>query len=253
MYVTELDSFIKKFCQLWKAGLTAHLDLDAHAGKAWVGIRAQLGDTPLPVHQHVHHPFPPQPPRRGPAYQRRQARRRQAAQAAAAADQATHVEAEHAEKADNTEAGQVDKATAEIVVKPLDEAGNAFNNSDVAVEDVGRVNVKVTDEVCPDEEYLSCLEKNKKKCSIQLVPMDQYNIEVFRDNVEKYFEERRDIIERVVSCRVEKSGRSVRLETILKRQLWINFFSEPVENYGDLPGVKRVVHDCKDLANCDRI
>ena len=74
MYVTELDSFVKKFHQLWKAGLTVHLDLDAHAGKAWVGIRAQLGDAPGPVSQQVQ-------PRRSPSYLRRHERRRQAAQA----------------------------------------------------------------------------------------------------------------------------------------------------------------------------
>jgi hypothetical protein len=49
MYVTEVDSFVKKFHQLWKAGFTAHLDLEAHAGDAWVGIRAQLGHAPGPV------------------------------------------------------------------------------------------------------------------------------------------------------------------------------------------------------------
>ena len=31
MYVTELDSFVQKFHQLWKAGVTAHLDLDGLA------------------------------------------------------------------------------------------------------------------------------------------------------------------------------------------------------------------------------
>ena len=83
MYVTELDSFVKKFHQLWKAGFTVHLDLDAHAGKAWVGIRAQLGEAPGPVHQQVHHPSSSRHPQRSPSYQRRQERRRQAAQAAA--------------------------------------------------------------------------------------------------------------------------------------------------------------------------
>ena len=33
------------------AGETAHLDLDTHAGEAWVGLRVQLGG---PVH-HQHH------------------------------------------------------------------------------------------------------------------------------------------------------------------------------------------------------
>ena len=40
MCVTELDSFVKK---LWKAGVTAHLDIDTHAGTAWFGLRFLLG------------------------------------------------------------------------------------------------------------------------------------------------------------------------------------------------------------------
>ena len=64
---------------------------------------------------------------------------------------------------------------------------------------VAEVAVKPFNEVCPDEEFLSCLEKVKKKCSIQLVLMNQFNIEEFRDSVEKYFEERKDIIENIVA------------------------------------------------------
>jgi hypothetical protein len=60
MFVNELDSFVQKFPHLRKAGLTAHLDLDAHAGHAWV----QLGH----VHGPAQHSFPHQ--RRGPAYRR---------------------------------------------------------------------------------------------------------------------------------------------------------------------------------------
>ena len=75
MLMTELDTFITKFHQLWRAGHTAHLDLDTHAGEAWVGLRVQLGPAPGPEHKHSS--SPPQP--RGPAYHRRQKRRRQSA------------------------------------------------------------------------------------------------------------------------------------------------------------------------------
>ena len=85
MFVTELDSFVQKFHQLWKAGVTAHLDLDAHAGTAWVGLRVQLGQVPGPVHHQDHQPHPQ---RRGPAYQRRQERH----QAARAATEVTATE-----------------------------------------------------------------------------------------------------------------------------------------------------------------
>ena len=54
MATTEVDTFVRKFHQLWKAGLTAHLDLDTHAGNAWVGLRVQLGHVPGPLHQQVH-------------------------------------------------------------------------------------------------------------------------------------------------------------------------------------------------------
>ena len=39
MSVSEIDSFVKKFKNLWKAGYSAHLDLDTHSGQAWVGLR----------------------------------------------------------------------------------------------------------------------------------------------------------------------------------------------------------------------
>ena len=90
------------------------------------------------------------------------------------------------------------------------------------------------------------------KCTIQLFPEKEYNIELFRDTVENYFSQRKDIIESVVNCKIENSGKNIRLESIVKRKLWINFFSEPQANYGDLSGVKRVIHDCRDLANCDK-
>ena len=54
MAVPELESFVKKFHQLWSAGLSAHLDLDANDGRAWVGLRVQLGHAPGYLHQHLH-------------------------------------------------------------------------------------------------------------------------------------------------------------------------------------------------------
>ena len=43
----EIDSFIRKFKDLWKCGFDAHLDVDTHAGQAWVVLRVGLG-----VHGH---------------------------------------------------------------------------------------------------------------------------------------------------------------------------------------------------------
>ena len=50
MYVTELDSFVQKFQQLWKAGVNAHLDVNTHAGKAWVTFEYNLVKSLLALH-----------------------------------------------------------------------------------------------------------------------------------------------------------------------------------------------------------
>ena len=49
MNATELDSFVLKFKHIWRSGFDAHLDLECHAGQAWVGIRVRLG------HEHGPH------------------------------------------------------------------------------------------------------------------------------------------------------------------------------------------------------
>ena len=76
MFDSELNSFLVKFHQLRKSGATAHLDVDTHAGQAWVGLRVMLG--PLqhqPVQRH-----------RSPSYFRRQERRRAARQSSEESD-----------------------------------------------------------------------------------------------------------------------------------------------------------------------
>ena len=83
---TEFDSFIGKFYHLWRAGTTVNLNLECHAGEAWVTLRAHLGHPPEQKHRNAH----PQPPHRSPSYQRRQARR----QASRATEKATHAAAE---------------------------------------------------------------------------------------------------------------------------------------------------------------
>ena len=49
MSVPELETFVDKFRRLWKAGRDAHLDLESHAGQAWVGLRVRLGHEPGPL------------------------------------------------------------------------------------------------------------------------------------------------------------------------------------------------------------
>ena len=39
---SEIDFFLSKFHEFLRAGYTAHLDVDANAEKAWVGLRVLL-------------------------------------------------------------------------------------------------------------------------------------------------------------------------------------------------------------------
>ena len=55
MEATEVDTFIRKFYQLWNSGYTAHLDIDTCGGKAWVGLRLHLDHFPGPQHQQPVH------------------------------------------------------------------------------------------------------------------------------------------------------------------------------------------------------
>ena len=76
------------FHQLWKAGDTAHLDLDTHAGQAWIGLRTPLGYFGQPrqypsqtrqysPHTPTHHQYPPRSPTHcSPSYNHRQERRK---------------------------------------------------------------------------------------------------------------------------------------------------------------------------------
>ena len=237
---SELESFFTKFRSLLNSGYDAHLEVNSHAGQAWVSLRVRQGHAPGPVqppNHFAHHNKTRNGPSRQQRRERRAEQRRLAAEEAVPVDKPVMVDGEYAEDR------QVEVSTA-------DKADSALSNSDAAVEVIDIVNVSVEDEICPNAEYLSKLEdKVKVKCSIQLVPENPCNIDLFRDKVEEYFTQKKDIIENVVICKVEHSGKVVRLMSIVKRQLWINYFSEPEASYGDLPGVKKAVHDCREFAN----
>ena len=51
MFDEELGTFIYKFRQLCRAGLDAHLAVDAHAGEAWVHLRVRLGHVSEPLYE----------------------------------------------------------------------------------------------------------------------------------------------------------------------------------------------------------
>ena len=93
-----------------------------------------------------------------------------------------------------------------------------------------------------------------KICSVLIFPENYMQIEEFRETVENYFNSRKDIIEKVLECKIENFRSNIRLVSIVKiRKVWINFFNDPRGKYGDLQGVGRVLHDCRDLSNCDPV
>ena len=253
MFVTELDSFVYKFHQLWSAGHSAHLDLDTHAGRAWVGLRVQLGHhAPRPPH-HLPNNFPHK--KESPSRQRRRERR-------AAAHQA------NAEKASNKEvAGEVAyiETAAEAIVD-VDESVSAKETSVEEAEDDQNERtivdvaeeatkpMRILDELCPDEDYETApTHEPKSICSVEFYPTKYKldRLDSFRSRIEEYFASRKDVISRVIKCEVVNFGNNVRLVTEVKvKRGWIFFFCDPETNYGDLEGVRTVMHSCQDLSNC---
>ena len=130
MFETELDTFVKKFHQLWKAGHNAHLDLESHAGVAWVGLRMQLGHAPGPQHHQLHPQFSNQK-KDSPSRQRRRARRA-AKQNAESVESTENVEGTE-EVASNLEVVNADEATTKesemsVNSEETEAAENATNN-----------------------------------------------------------------------------------------------------------------------------
>ena len=71
----DIDLLVNNFKQLWKSGRSAHLDIDSHAGQAWIGLRVRLGHVHV-QHDHQHEVRT----RNGPSRQRRRIRRAAARQ-----------------------------------------------------------------------------------------------------------------------------------------------------------------------------
>ena len=81
---SKLHPFIHIFNELWKAGDTAHINLNTHAGKVWINIRTPLGNytnspkypTYPPRTNTNHKPQPHSNTTRSPSYSRRQQSRK---------------------------------------------------------------------------------------------------------------------------------------------------------------------------------
>ena len=142
----NVRSFVEKFHHLWRDGQSAHLNLDCHAGEAWVGLRLRLGQLRGGEPQQN----PDKVRRRGPGYSRRLERRAAQRAAAAAEPQAQTVEPVPAEQAQtgvdqvetepvNVQAGKADAAAvkqveADLTEQVVTEAVKLVENEEVPVQ-----------------------------------------------------------------------------------------------------------------------
>ena len=157
MATKEIYSFVQKFQELRSAGYCAHLDLDTHAGKAWVGLRLHLDDVPCHPHQQAYY--------QKPFSASRHRRREQRAAARAAninAEKASETATNICEEMTNTSDKVINECVenenqvnenkeneAEEAVDPVPE-----NEVNTCIEDVGNENSKI------DDENDSLVEKN---------------------------------------------------------------------------------------------
>ena len=175
--MTEVETFVKRFHQLWNDGVTAHLDLDTRGGEAWVGLCVHLGgQVPGPLHRPVH-PFQQEVPRKkSPGRQRRRARRAAARQA-------------HVDRATDAEAVEA----SEVVQQTTEEQTAAVNAVDAAVEDTAKELAveasgdPVIDEFCSNVEYNENILNDENSVCYRFIVMETKDIEVFKSKVRQSF------------------------------------------------------------------
>ena len=131
--LSDVNSFVGKFLNLWQSGRDASLHLKTCDGKATINLQLGLGQVPPP-------PFSQPPPRHvpaGPSRQRRTQRRALAREQAEQAQAKTNVE-EVAENA-NEEVGKDESESAEIATDVVEHINSATEE------------VTVVDEVTPEQ------------------------------------------------------------------------------------------------------
>ena len=191
MVATELDTFVLKFHQLWKAGQTAHLDLDTCDGQAWVGLRVQLGHVPCPPHHDLHPSF--EKKKDSPSRQRRRARRASARQEKVAEEASNRetveesvVETENSEQAENPieeNWEQTEKVNETLIEQKAENADNLndefCSNKDYLIENASSIKALV-DEILvkpeddwKDEEVENLIDYNLKIVGINVVKINK--------------------------------------------------------------------------------
>ena len=94
-------------------------------------------------------------------------------------------------------------------------------------EEASVENMKVFDEVCPDDEYDKVEPEDKSICSVEFYPL-KYKLDglaEFMVEIQEYFKNRTDVISKVINCEVENYGNNVKLVTEMKvKRGWIFFY-----------------------------
>ena len=139
---SELDSFVKKFKDLWQSGLDAHLVVDTHAGQAWVDLRVRLGHAPGPQQHQPHQPGLQKlsKVRNGPPRQRCRARRN----AASLQKEESEIIREEAEEVPNARKKDTENVDAPVVQAEADK---------LEENEIAKTFIEINDEVCNDQEY----------------------------------------------------------------------------------------------------
>ena len=169
MFNSELNEFLVKFHQLWKAGKPAHLNVDCRDGYAWCGLRVQLG--PAPGHQQDHHQVRRGRPKRSPASYRR-LERRKAARAAAE---------EHSSSSPPAAA----QATVPSPGPAAEAEAPAQSSAEEAEESSPPTNVSESEAEIP-KWFSDCISpKNKIHGNVKLVVSDQVDKVITQSNGER--------------------------------------------------------------------
>ena len=125
--MSELDTFVLKFNQLWKCGHEAQLNVEAKNGKAWVNLRLCLDDEPGPLHD----PFNVTKFKISPSRERRKIRRESARQENPRKESETIIVTEEATN-DVTETEDKVDAVAVEAIKCIPEKANTTESVDEA-------------------------------------------------------------------------------------------------------------------------
>ena len=122
----DIDLLVNNFKQFWKSGRSAHLDIDCHAGQAWMGLRVRLGH----VHDHDHQPEIRT--RNGPSRQRRRMHRAAARQQAA--EEAAAVTSDAEEATSKSILTKEVEVTGEVIEKKIEDIDDEIELTEISVK-----------------------------------------------------------------------------------------------------------------------